>query len=109
MSVDSRLQYEARVRPRQAMIAGTAAVLVFAAAVIQLAGPHTTVNEVTLGLIFEHKRFLLDVIGAVLQGAGWLALASTLWFLFGCTRAREERIQPFIGALAWIGAALAAI
>ena len=109
MSVDSRLQYEARLRPRQAAIAGAAAALLFASAVIQLAGPHTSVNEVTLGLIFEHKRFLLDVIGAVLQGAGWVALASTLWFLFGCARAREQRVQPFIGALAWIGAALGAI
>jgi hypothetical protein len=64
---------------------------------------------VTLGLITEHKRFALDVVGAVLQAAGWVALASTLWFLFGCVRARGERVQPFIGWLAVVGAPLAAI
>lgn len=109
MSVDDRLQYEARVRPRQAIIAGVAAVLLIVSSVVQLVGPHTSVNEVTLGLIFEHKRFALDLVGAVLQAAGWVALASVLWFLFGCVRAREQRLQPFIGALALIGAPLAAI
>src|SRR5437763_15473039 len=100
MSVDGQLQYEARVRPRQAAIAGAAAILLLASAVVQLAGPHTTVNEATLGLIFEHRRFLLDIVGAVLQAAGWVALAWTLWFLFGCVRARGERVQPFMGILA---------
>jgi hypothetical protein len=109
MSVDARLQHEARLRPRQAAIAAAAAVLLIGSAVVQLAGPHTNVNEVTLGLITEHKRFALDVVGAVLQGLGWVALASTLWFLFGCVRAREERVQPFIGWLALVGAPLAAI
>jgi hypothetical protein len=109
MTADGQLQYEARVRPRQAAIAGAAAILLIASAVVQLAGPHTTVNEVTLGLIFEHRRFLLDVVGAVLQAGGWVALASTLWFLFGAARAREKRIQPFMGILALVGAPLAAI
>jgi hypothetical protein len=109
MSVDARLQYEARVRPRQAAIAAAAALLLIGSAIVQLAGPHTSVNEVTLGLITEHKRFALDVVGAVLQAAGWVALASTLWFLFGCVRARGGRVQPFIGWLAVVGATLAAI
>jgi hypothetical protein len=109
MSVDSQLQYEARVRTRQAVIAGAAAVLLLGSAVIQLAGPHTTVSEVTLGLIFEHRRFALDIVGAVLQAGGWAALAWTLWFLFRCTRAREERVQRFIGYFALAGAPLAAI
>ncbi|HZO79663.1 MAG TPA: hypothetical protein VFB39_16610 [Solirubrobacteraceae bacterium] len=109
MSVDSQLQYEARVRTRQAVVAGAAAVLLLGSAVIQLAGPHTTVSEVTLGLIFEHRRFALDIVGAVLQAGGWAALAWTLWFLFRCTRAREERVQRFIGYFALAGAPLAAI
>jgi hypothetical protein len=109
MTAVGHLQYEARVRPRQAAIAAAAAILLIASAVVQLAGPHTSVNEVTLGLIFEHRRFLLDVVGAVLQAGGWVALASTLWFLFGAARAREKRIQPFMGILALVGAPLAAI
>src|SRR5437764_1388337 len=109
MSVDGQLQYEARVRPRQAAIAGAAAILLLASAVVQLAGPHTSVNEVTLGLIVEHRRFLLDIVGAVLQAGGWVALALTLRFLFRCTRAREERVQSFVGILALVGAPLAAI
>src|SRR5581483_1179873 len=109
MSIDSQLQYEARVRPRQAAVAAAAAILLLGSAVVQLAGPHTNVSEVTLGLIFEHRRFLLDIIGAVLQAGGWVALAWTLWFLFGCVRAREERVQRFIGYFAVVGAPLAAI
>jgi hypothetical protein len=109
VSVDGQLQYEARVRPRQAAVAAAAAILLLGSAIVQLAGPHTTVSEVTLGLIFEHRRFLLDIVGAVLQAAGWVALAWTLWFLFGCVRARGERVQPFMGILALVGAPLAAI
>jgi hypothetical protein len=109
MSVDAQLQYEARVRPRQAAVAAAAAILLLGSAIIQLAGPHTSVSEVTLGLIFEHRRFALDIVGAVLQAAGWVALAWTLWFLFGCVRARGERVQPFMGWLALLGAPLAAI
>ena len=109
MSVDAQLQYEARVRPRQAAVAAAAAILLLGSSIIQLAGPHTSVSEVTLGLIFEHRRFLLDIVGAVLQAAGWVALAWTLWFLLGCVRARGERIQPFMGILALVGAPLAAI
>lgn len=109
MSVTDRLQYEASARSRQAAVAAGAALLLIASAVIQLAGPHTTVNEVTVGLIFEHRRFGLDVVGAALEGLGWLALGWTLWYLFGCTRAREPRVQPFIGVLALVGAPLAAI
>jgi hypothetical protein len=109
MPVEDRLGYESRVRPRQAAVAAGAAILLIASAVIQLTGPHTNVNELTLGLIFEHRRFTLDVIGAVLEAGGWLALGWTLWFLFGCARAREQKIQPFIGMVALIGAPLASI
>ena len=109
MSVEDRLGYESRLRPRQAAIAAGAAILLIASAVLQLTGPHTTVNELTLALVFEHRRLTLDLIGAVLQAGGWLALASTLWFLFGCARAREPKIQGFIGLIALVGAPLASI
>ena len=109
MSVTDRLQYEARARPRQSAVAAGAALMLIASAVIQLSGPHTNVNELTVGLIFEHRRFALDLVGALFQAVGWLALGWTLWYLFGCARAREPQLQSFVGVLALVGAPLAAI
>jgi hypothetical protein len=107
--VTERLSYERRVRPRQALIAGAAGVLLVASAVMQLAGPHTNVSEITLGLLIEHKRFALDLIGAIVQAGGWLAVAWTLVFLVGATRARDEQAPPYIRYIVLIGAPLTAI
>ncbi len=90
-AVDQQLAYEARAKPRQAVIAAGAAVLLVAAAAIQLAGPHTKVNELTLDLITAHRRFPLDLIGAIVNGFGLTALAVTLVFLFRMSRARKPR------------------
>ncbi len=109
MSADERLLYETRVRPRQAVVAGVAAAGLIGAAVLQLLGPHAKVNELTLGLITEHKRLGLDIAGAVIQAIGWLALTSTLVFLFGSTRARNPAAPPFIKILAIVGGVAAAI
>jgi hypothetical protein len=109
MSVEARVQQEARLRPRQSVIAAVAGIGLLVSAVFQLAGPHTKVSELTLGLIFEHRRFTLDLIGAILQTIGWLALASTLWFLFDCVRARATNASRYIGLLGVIGAPLAGI
>src|SRR5215813_10516906 len=48
MTADEQLLYEARVRPRQAVIAGVAAAALIAASVTQLIGPHSKVNELTI-------------------------------------------------------------
>lgn len=109
MSVKERLQYEARVRTRHSVIAAIAALGLIVSAVLQLTGPHTTVNEVTVGLIFEHRRFGLDLIGAAVQAIGWLALGWTLRFLFDCTRARASKVPGYVGILALVGAPLAGI
>jgi hypothetical protein len=109
MNADDQLLYEARVRPRQAVIAGVAAAALLAAAVTQITGPHTKINEITLGLITEHKRATLDVIGSVVQAIGWLALASTLVFLFRATRARSPRIPAFLNIVAIVGGVGAAV
>jgi hypothetical protein len=109
VSVTERLSYERRVRPRQAIIAGAAGVLLVVSAVLQLAGAHTNVSEITLGLITEKKRFGLDLVGAILQGAGWLAVAWTLVFLTGATRARDEHAPPYIRYIVLIGAPLTAL
>jgi hypothetical protein len=109
IAVSDRLSYESRFRPRQGIVAIAAGVLLVASAVIQLSGPHTNVSEVTLGLIIEHKRIALDIVGSVVQAAGWLAVGWTLWFLIGAVRARDPNTQKFIGYLALVGAPLTAI
>ena len=108
-TADDQLLYEARVRPRQAVIAGVAAAALLAASVTQLIGPHSKVNELTIGLITEHKRVGLDLFGAGVQAIGSLALASTLVFLFGATKARNTKLPGFLRILAIIGGVTAAI
>jgi hypothetical protein len=110
MSPEEPLQYEARVRTRQVVLAAAAGILVMLAVVIQLGGPHVSVNEQTLGLVTEDKRFVRDLIGSIISALGFFALAWTLWFLFGATRARDPNIKPkFIGILAVTGGVLAGV
>jgi hypothetical protein len=109
MSADEQLLHEARVRPRQAVIAGTAAFALIVAAILQLTGPHTKVSEITIGLITEHKRSTTDLIGSVIQMVGWLALASTLVFLLQASRARNPKVPGFIRILAIVGGVGAAL
>jgi hypothetical protein len=109
MSPEDRVSYERRVGPRFAVVAALAAIFLMAGSILQLVGPHTKVEELTLDLITESKRVGLDIGGAVLNALGWLSLAATMWFLFGATRARSPRSQSFIGILAILGGVIAAI
>jgi hypothetical protein len=109
MTADEQLIYEARVRPRQAVIAGVAAAGLIGASITQLVGPHSKVNELTIGLITEHKRAGLDLTGAGVQAIGSVALASTLVFLFGATKARNPRLPGFLKIVAIVGGVTAAI
>ncbi len=109
MTADQRLLYETKVRPRQAVIAAIAAIGLIGAAILQLLGPHAHVNELTLGLITEHKRVALDIAGAVIQAIGYLALAATLVFLVDSTKARAPQQFSWIKYLALVGGGLAAI
>ena len=109
MTVDEQLLYESRVRMRQAVIAALAGIMLVLAAVLQLSGPHTKVDELTIDLITAHKRFPIDVIGAVVNGIGLCALAATLSFLFSVSRARNPGVKPFVRILAVAGAVLAAV
>jgi hypothetical protein len=109
MTADDQLLYEARVRPRQAVIAGVAAAALIGASVTQLVGPHSKVNELTIGLITEHDRKVLDLVGAGVQAIGSLALAATLVFLFGATKARNPKLPGFLKILAIVGGVTAAI
>ena len=75
MTTEDRLAYEARVRNRQAGVAAAAGILVMIGVVIQLGGPHVNVNEKTLGLITEHKRFTRDLLGSIATAFSLLAWA----------------------------------
>ncbi len=103
------LAYEARVLPRQAIIAGAAGVLLLLSAILQFTGPHTSINELTLGLIYANKRHVTDIIAAVLNGLALLCVAATLVFLFNATNARNPGVQTYMRVLAVVGAVLAAI
>ncbi len=109
MSVDQQLLYESRVRMRHAGIAAAAAVLLVGAAAIQISGTHTKVNELTLDLITAHHRFPLDLIGAIVNGFGLVALGFTLAFVFGLARARNPELRAFVRPLALIGGLLAGL
>lgn len=108
-SADDRLLYEGRVRNRYAIVAGVAGALLLAAAIFQIAGPHTKIDELTLDLITAHKRFPLDLIGAAVEAIGWLGVAGTLTFLAGAIDARNPNAKPYVRWAAIAGPALSGI
>ncbi len=104
MDTDAQLLYEARNRSRMAAVALGGGVLLVAASAIALAGPHTTVDELTLDLITANKRFPLDLIAAVVNGVASVLIAWTLVFLYRCARARNpDSVKPFIKWVAIAG------
>ncbi|MBV9364644.1 MAG: hypothetical protein JO286_19390 [Solirubrobacterales bacterium] len=110
MTPEQRVEYESRARMRQAAIAAAAGILLMAAVLVQIGGPHVNVNEKTLGLITEHKRFTRDLIGSFVAAASLLALGWTLHWLWGAARARASNIRPpFMGWIAAAGAVIQAI
>jgi hypothetical protein len=103
MTTEDRLAYEARVRTRHMVLAAAAGILLMVAVIVQLGGAHVNVNEKTLGLITEHKRFTRDLVGSIFSALSILAVAWTLLYLWGAARAREPKLRPwFVG---WIAAA----
>jgi hypothetical protein len=110
MSPEDILAHESRVRPRAAAAAVLAGILLIIASVIQLSGPHTSVNELTLDLLTANKRFPLDLIAAVLNAIATLAAAWTLLYLYRSARARNpDRVRPFIRIIVIVAAVLTAV
>jgi hypothetical protein len=91
--VNERLAYEARLRPRQAIIAGIAGLLLLGAAVIQSTGAQAKVSELTVQLIVTNKRAGLEILGAIVNALGLIGLAATLAFLFGGAKARRPQMS----------------
>jgi hypothetical protein len=109
MTALDSVSHELRLRPRFAVVAGLGGVLLFAGAAVQSAGPQAKVDELTVQLLVTSRRAGLEVIGAVVNGLGLLALAATLWFLFTAVRARKPEISQAMWITAVVGGVLAAI
>ncbi len=88
------------------MLAG---VLLIVASVIQLGGPHTSVDELTQDLLTANKRFPLDLIAAIINAVASIGIAWTLVFLYRATKARNAEVRPFIRWLAIVGGGLSAL
>lgn len=108
-TADEQLLYETRVRTRQAVVAVAAGVLLILASIIQLSGPHTKVDELTLDLLTANRRFPLDLIASIVNALASLAIAWTLVFLYRCAKARNPEVRGFIRILTLVGGILAAI
>ncbi len=104
-----QLAYEGRVKVAYGVAAAVAALLLVVAAVTGLAGPHSNVDEATIGLIEVHKRAGLDLLGAVCRGLAYVGLGLSLDWLYRVSRARNPAIPPFIRYFNLIGAPLLAI
>jgi hypothetical protein len=109
MKADDRLQYEARVGTRYAVLAALAGILLVVAAAIQLSGLHVKVDELTADLIVAHKRYPLDIIGAFVNACALLAVAGTLAYLYGAAMARKPELKSWIRIVTIVGGILAAL
>ncbi|HEX8977080.1 MAG TPA: hypothetical protein VF781_11245 [Solirubrobacteraceae bacterium] len=109
MNREQQLAHEARVRDRQAKVALAAGILLVLSFALQAVGPHAKVSEFTVELLNDSHRSVLNILGAVLNAAGYVALAWTVSFLQGCSRARDpERARGWVATTAWVGAGMVA-
>jgi hypothetical protein len=104
-----QLEREARLRARMAPVAVVAGILLVVAAITGLVGTHSSVDEETLALIVVHKRFPLDLIGAVINAGGLFALVVVLTFLWQATKSRRPDLSVAFKYLAIGGGVLAAV
>jgi hypothetical protein len=104
-----QLQRETQTRLRMVPVAFLAGILLVVAAITGLVGTHAKVDEETLALIVVHKRFPLDLIGAIINAGGLLALAAVLNFLWSATKSRRPDLSVAFKILAIAGGVLAAL
>jgi hypothetical protein len=104
-----QLQREREIRVRMVPVTAVAALLLVVAAITGLVGTHANVDEETLALIVVHKRFPLDLIGAVINAGGLIALAAVLNFLWMASKWRRPELSPAFRYLAIAGGGIAAV
>jgi hypothetical protein len=104
-----QVEYETGARPRYAIFAAVAGVLVFASAIVGVLGPQSKVSETTLALIYAHKRAGFDIGGAAINLLGLIAEAVTLNWLWQIAHARDQTLRPIVRYLAVGGALLLGI
>lgn len=108
-TVAEQVQYESRLRPRYAVIAFGAAILLVASQLLQLSGTQPPVSEATVTLITENARATTDIIGAALDMLGLFSVSALLFWLHRSAQARQPQLR---GATRWVassGALLAAV
>ncbi len=102
MAAHADHERELRLRLPYAVIAAVGGVALLGAAALQAVGPQAKVSELTLELITFHKRGGLEVVAAVVNGLGLVALGLTLSFLGRATQARRKEMTqgPRMAAIA---------
>ena len=94
VAAETPLAYERRLRPRYAVVALLAGILLIAVVVIQTTGPQAKVAERTLQLIVGSKRGTQDIIGAIATAIDALAIAGALYFLISAVTPAQPRRGP---------------
>jgi hypothetical protein len=94
---------------RYAVLAFCAALLIVGSQLINLSGVHAPVNELTLDLIAASQRSTLDIVGAVVDMLGLVAVGTLLYWLHTVTRARRPELKPYVRWLVGVGAGLSAV
>jgi hypothetical protein len=94
---------------RYAVIAFCAALLIVGSQLINLSGVHAPVNELTLDLIAASQRSTLDIVGAVVDMLGLVAVGILLYWLHTIARARRPELKPYVRWLVAVGAGLTAL
>jgi hypothetical protein len=109
MSAAAQVEYESSVRLKYGGLALFAALMLVAAQLLQFSGPHASVDELTLDLIYQNKRETIDIIGSLMDLLGLISVGIVLNWLFSISRARNPGMKPATRWLVTIGAGLAGV
>jgi hypothetical protein len=108
-SPSERAAQDSRLRRRYGVIAFTAGILVVISLLIQEVGYHNSLTEETVQLLTIHRRFPLDIIGAVADAVGLLLTGYALFWLNSISLARDPRLSPLTRWLVLAGAPLMSV
>lgn len=108
-SPGERAAQDSRLRSRYGVIAFVAGILVVVSLLIQEIGYHNSLTEETVQLLTIHRRFPLDIIGAVADAVGLLLTGYALFWLNSISLARDPRLSPLTRWLVLAGAPLMSV